>query len=46
MKGDIQESLPTSTDDETARGSQQDAEMRVYYMVHPSLDVEGSSSFS
>lgn len=45
MKGDIQESLPTSTD-ETARGSQQDAEMRVYYMVHPSLDVEGSSSFS
>ena len=46
VRGDVQESLPPSTEDNSAQSSGvQDGEtIRVYYMVHPSVDTEGSSS--
>ncbi|THH05787.1 hypothetical protein EW145_g4546 [Phellinidium pouzarii] len=46
IKGDVQESLPTSMDESTAGPSQDDANMRVYYMIHPSVDADTTSSFS
>ncbi|KAI5116717.1 hypothetical protein M0805_000826 [Coniferiporia weirii] len=47
IKGDVQESLPTSMDESGTRPSQDDANMRVYYMVHPSVDADATtSSFS
>jgi len=46
VRGDVQESLPPSADENSAQSSGiQDGEnVRVYYMVHPSVDTEGSSS--
>jgi len=46
VRGDVQESLPPSTEENSAQSSGvQDGEnIRVYYMVHPSVDTEGSSS--
>ncbi|EPQ59167.1 MCM-domain-containing protein [Gloeophyllum trabeum ATCC 11539] len=47
VRGDVQESLPMSGTEETgASSSAQDENVRVYYMVHPSVDTEGSSSLS
>ena len=43
IKGDVQESLPTSTDE---GGMQDDSNMRVYYVVHPSVDTDAPSSLS
>ncbi|KAG5648824.1 hypothetical protein DXG03_000173 [Asterophora parasitica] len=43
MKGDVQESLPTM-DEETQQSSAAEGdEVRRYYMVHPSVDTDGSS---
>lgn len=41
IRGDVQESLPSM--DESSLASEGD-NVRVYYMVHPSVDTEGSSS--
>ncbi|KDQ64424.1 hypothetical protein JAAARDRAFT_187751 [Jaapia argillacea MUCL 33604] len=46
IKGDVQESLPSADGSNAQSSSQQDENMRVYYMVHPSVDTEGSSSLS
>ena len=47
VKGDVQDTLPTSMDDSGAAGtSQEDGDIRIYYMVHPSVDAESTSSFS
>ena len=45
VRGDVQESLP-SMDETSAQSSgvQEGENVRVYYMVHPSVDTEGSSS--
>jgi DNA replication licensing factor MCM6 len=44
VKGDVQESLP-SVDEETQESSAaiDSDNVRVYYMVHPSVDTEESS---
>ncbi|KAI0092185.1 mis5 protein [Irpex rosettiformis] len=46
IKGDIQESLPSMDESsgQPSSASAQDSEMRVHYMVHPSVDTEASSS--
>ncbi|PCH40837.1 mis5 protein [Wolfiporia cocos MD-104 SS10] len=46
IKGDVQESLPESMEESSEQPSYdiQDGDVRVYYMVHPSVDTEGSSS--
>lgn len=44
IKGDVQESLPTSMDENVP--SQGETNLRVFYMVHPSVDTETSSSLS
>ncbi|TFK55620.1 MCM-domain-containing protein [Heliocybe sulcata] len=44
VRGDVQESLPMSGTDDTGASSLEN--LRVYYMVHPSVDTEGSSSVS
>lgn len=46
VRGDVQESLPPSTEGESAEssGAQMGENARLYYMVHPSVDTEGSSS--
>ncbi|CCL98589.1 uncharacterized protein FIBRA_00590 [Fibroporia radiculosa] len=46
IKGDVQESLPASMDESSGQPSFDGPEsnIRVYYMVHPSVDTEGSSS--
>ncbi|KAH7919533.1 MCM-domain-containing protein [Leucogyrophana mollusca] len=48
VRGDVQESLPASADEPSAQSSGlQDTEnIRVYYMVHPSVDTEGPSSMA
>ena len=46
IRGDVQESLP-SMDESGGQSSAmdtQDGEVRVYYMVHPSVDTDVSSS--
>ncbi|KAI0700584.1 MCM-domain-containing protein [Cytidiella melzeri] len=46
VRGDVQESLP-SMDESSGQSSaldSQDGAVRVYYMVHPSVDTEASSS--
>ncbi|KAI6152370.1 MCM2/3/5 family-domain-containing protein [Pisolithus tinctorius] len=46
VRGDVQESLPESVGDSTDLSLPQDGEnVRVYYMVHPSVDTENSSSY-
>ena len=46
VRGDVQESLPPPSLDESGAQSlgTSDGNTRVYYMVHPSVDTEGSSS--
>ncbi|KAI0751036.1 mis5 protein [Daedaleopsis nitida] len=48
VRGDVQDSLPPSVDESSApqTGDSQDGNVRVYYMVHPSVDTEVSSSMS
>lgn len=46
MKGDVQDSLPTSMDESGSMPTQDDANMRVFYFVHPSVDTGVSSSFT
>lgn len=48
IKGDVQDSLPTSMEESSGQPSfdTQDGNVRVYYMVHPSVDTESSSSIS
>ncbi|PFH51325.1 hypothetical protein AMATHDRAFT_3174 [Amanita thiersii Skay4041] len=44
VKGDVQESLPSITDDSQESSAPLDSDnIRVYYMVHPSVDTEESS---
>ena len=44
IKGDVQESLP-SMDEDSQQPSEQDGEIvRVYYMVHPSVDADTTTS--
>ncbi|KIK29092.1 hypothetical protein PISMIDRAFT_89712 [Pisolithus microcarpus 441] len=46
VRGDVQESLPDSVGDSADLSLPQDGEnVRVYYMVHPSVDTENSSSY-
>ena len=48
IRGDVQESLP-SMDESSGQPSsltEQDGEARVYYMVHPSVDTDNSSSLA
>jgi DNA replication licensing factor MCM6 len=44
VKGDFQESLPSLDDDSQDSSTQARGDVRVFYMVHPSVDTEGSSS--
>ncbi|GBE79886.1 DNA replication licensing factor mcm6 [Sparassis crispa] len=46
IKGDVQDSLPLSADESSGQPSfdGQGGNVRVYYMVHPSVDTEESSS--
>lgn len=46
VRGDVQDSLPPPSLDESGAQSLEtnDTNTRVYYMVHPSVDTEGSSS--
>ncbi|KAH9938006.1 MCM-domain-containing protein [Fomitopsis serialis] len=46
IKGDVQESLPESMEESSTQPSfdVQGGDVRVYYMVHPSVDTESSSS--
>ncbi|KAG1888450.1 MCM2/3/5 family-domain-containing protein [Suillus fuscotomentosus] len=48
VRGDVQDSLPESMTDESApaqsSSTQYGENVRVYYMVHPSVDTEGTSS--
>ncbi|KAI0727346.1 MCM-domain-containing protein [Fomitopsis betulina] len=46
IKGDVQESLPESMEESSTQPSfdGQGGDVRVYYMVHPSVDADGSSS--
>lgn len=46
IRGDVQDSLPESMEESSGQPSMdsQDGNFRVYYMVHPSVDTEGSSS--
>jgi DNA replication licensing factor MCM6 len=40
----VQESLPSMDEDSVQSSTAQEGEnVRVYYMVHPSVDTEGSS---
>ncbi|EDR12754.1 uncharacterized protein LACBIDRAFT_188723 [Laccaria bicolor S238N-H82] len=43
VKGDVQESLPSETDTQQSSTILDGENMRVFYMVHPSVDTEGSS---
>lgn len=46
VKGDVQDSLP-SIDEDSQQLSVADGEnVRVYYMVHPTVDMEGGSTFT
>ncbi|KAF8522892.1 MCM-domain-containing protein [Hysterangium stoloniferum] len=45
MKGDVNESQPTSMVDESQDGAY-GAETKVYYMVHPSVDTSGEASLT
>ncbi|EGO02002.1 hypothetical protein SERLA73DRAFT_104230 [Serpula lacrymans var. lacrymans S7.3] len=46
VRGDVQDSMLPSIDESSAQssGPQEGENIRVYYMVHPSVDTEGSSS--
>ncbi|KAH9947165.1 MCM-domain-containing protein [Amylocystis lapponica] len=46
VRGDVQDSLPASMEETSGQPSfdAQDGNVRVYYMVHPSVDTEESSS--
>jgi DNA replication licensing factor MCM6 len=47
VKGDVQESLPSMDDDSQQSMQATDGEnVRVYYMVHPSVDTDESSAFT
>ena len=47
VKGDVQDSLLSSSAEDSARvESQDDGSMRVYYMVHPSIDVDSQASMA
>ncbi|KAJ6583774.1 mis5 protein [Mycena sp. CBHHK59/15] len=43
VRGDVQESLPSMDEDSQAAAPAEGENVRVYYMVHPSVDTEGSS---
>ncbi|KAG6832178.1 hypothetical protein H0H92_004909 [Tricholoma furcatifolium] len=45
IKGDVQESLP-SMEEDSQQSTMDGDNIRVYYMVHPSVDVEGDSTFT
>ncbi|KAK7462684.1 MCM DNA helicase complex subunit mcm6 [Stygiomarasmius scandens] len=45
VRGDVQESLP-SVDEESQQSNQDGENVRVYYMVHPSVDTDESSTFT
>ena len=46
IRGDVQDSLPPSMEESSGQQTvdSQEGNVRVYYMVHPSVDTEGSSS--
>ncbi|KAL7282586.1 hypothetical protein ACG7TL_004057 [Trametes sanguinea] len=46
IRGDVQDSLPPSMEESSGQQSydSQDGNVRVYYMVHPSVDVDENSS--
>lgn len=44
MKGDVNESQTTSMDDDT-QITEDGVETKMYYMVHPSVDVNESASY-
>ncbi|TFK43789.1 MCM2/3/5 family-domain-containing protein [Crucibulum laeve] len=48
MKGDVNESLPSISEEESQESTvgNNSANLRVFYMVHPSVDTEGSSMAS
>ncbi|KAG5654584.1 hypothetical protein H0H81_011559 [Sphagnurus paluster] len=43
VKGDVQESLPSMDEESQQSFALEGDNMRVYYLVHPSVDTEGSS---
>ncbi|KAF5358990.1 hypothetical protein D9758_004830 [Tetrapyrgos nigripes] len=45
VKGDVQESLPSHEDSQQSAQADGD-NLRVYYMVHPSVDTDESSAFT
>ncbi|KAJ3004364.1 hypothetical protein NUW54_g4849 [Trametes sanguinea] len=46
IRGDVQDSLPPSMEESSGQQSydSQDGNVRVYYMVHPSVDIDETSS--
>lgn len=45
VSGDVHDSLPSESSGQPSMDTDGDASARrVYYMVHPSVDMEGSSS--
>lgn len=44
VRGDVQSSLPTSSVEESMDSTVDGDNVRMYYMVHPSVDTEGLSS--
>ncbi|KAG6910996.1 hypothetical protein DXG01_006050 [Tephrocybe rancida] len=46
IKGDVQESLPSIDEDSQQSSAAEGDNVRVYYMVHPSVDQEGDSTFT
>jgi len=45
IRGDVQESLPSMDTEESSLPSGDAENVRMYYMVHPSVDTEGLSGF-
>ncbi|KAH0587896.1 hypothetical protein H2248_006648 [Termitomyces sp. 'cryptogamus'] len=46
VRGDVQESLPSIDEDSQQPMASDGDNVRVYYMVHPSVDMEGDSTFT
>jgi len=46
VRGDVQESLPSMDEESLSSGARAGENVRVYYMVHPSVDTESSMTSS
>ncbi|EEB93033.1 hypothetical protein MPER_08370 [Moniliophthora perniciosa FA553] len=46
VRGDVHDSLPDESSENVESSAQDGENVKVYYMVHPAVDTEGSSSFA